>query len=123
MAIQVSIGAAASTFSLSWSHFVGYGTGTSTLNILVNGNNVVQSFAGDSGVITNILSTDQVTYNLSGTSVNFNNSGIHVYDNGGTIQLLNDCNLDFSSVAGGPIYLDDNTNLQASSDDYIDGCP
>ena len=113
-------------WDLAWSHSIP-GTGTSTLNIYVNNVLVQQSESGIgpySGTINGIYSNDVVTYTLSGTTVDFTNCSINVYDGGGTIDFISSCNLysaTISNLTG--IYLNSNTSLDGVTQNYVSCCP
>jgi len=110
----------AAVFSLSWTHNIGYYTGTSTFQINIDSVNVVYSTNTNSGTINGITPSNEISFILYGTSENYNTGTVNIF--GGASYNAVDCNLYSSLAVGSGIYLSGNAYIDASSTDNIFGC-
>jgi len=96
-------------------------TGTNNLQILKNGNLIVDQNAQGTGSFT-VIPSDVITYALYSTTPNFTQATVSI--NSGGSGTITDCNFNsaYASNSGG-ITFSANGTIDGITTDYIDGCP
>jgi len=111
---------ASTTLTINWSNnFIT--TGTNNLQILKNGNLIVDQYGQSSGSFS-VESTDLITYALYSTTPDFTQAIVSVDSFGPNTR--DDCNFNnaYASNTGG-FYFTSNGTIDGITTNYIDGCP
>jgi hypothetical protein len=116
--------AAPTSYDIIWYHTKGGSTGVDTLQIYVNGIQVVYSNDTTSGNFS-VGPEDGVTFEFSASSPDFANIDVSFFQGASTLYFGSGCSFAYESInnVGFPVYFTGNGEIDATSSRPIDGCP